>query len=562
MDKHLKNQASATRWVWVILIILTLPSAIQWAVSRMYSEYNVLNDMRFARLIERTCALDKLLAVDAKHQLVGQAFDCGDYTKHINQLAGAMASLPKLGRGRAYLREIEALRSASGQRRDFEAAKFEAPPGSEYNRLQYRADGELFERTAQQMIARVENRTAKSLEKTQLVTSAIQYTIIAFAFFAFFAWRQHARRQEAEIRQAEYNHKLEQAKRAAEDTHRLKSQFLADLSHEMRTPLTAIIGMSHLCRHAELDDLHQSRIDHIESTAANLLKVINDVRDLSKIELDRLELERVPFQINDLYDQLDKSFEKVLAEKDIELQFETDRDIPLLIGDPYRLGQVLSTLVSHAIEFTEPGCITVSAELLADIEPVPGETDPVPAGPAPLEMATPVQVRFSVAVTATGRESTQLERIFEMFTQGASEADGSTDPRYGGSGLGLFICQNILAAMHSTIQVTSRPDRGSCFSTDIGFQTPQSVDNPLLNPVNLKVGHPSDWPCALRTQDDTCENKRPEAPWVPEQELVDQMSKLGQIVQGEVEFNTDQLPYCWDYFSISRTLDRNSRVRR
>lgn len=248
--------------------------------------------------------------------------------------------------------------------------------------------------------------------------------------------------QDLEAKQA-----IEQAAHDAEEASRIKSQFLANMSHEIRTPINAIIGLGHLMLQTSLDDRQRDYVRKLQGSARFLLSLINDVLDLSKVEAGKLELERTEFRLREVLDNLAEMAGVDARTRDIEVLFSVDSAIPdILIGDPLRLNQVLTNLVSNAIKFTEQGEVVVAAQLTEA-----GEGS--------------VNLRFSVRDTGIGMTEEQRGKLFALFSQ----ADSSTTRRFGGTGLGLAISQRLVELMGGEIAVDSTPGVGSEFSFSVAF---------------------------------------------------------------------------------------------
>ena len=234
---------------------------------------------------------------------------------------------------------------------------------------------------------------------------------------------------------------LRQAKEVADSATRAKSEFLANMSHEIRTPLNAVIGFSELMLKTELSNRQRQFVSNIRSSGQNLLELIGDVLDFSKIEAGQLELEMTRFEIADVIEGISNSARIQAEEKGLGLSFALKSEVPrFLVGDPMRLYQVLTNLVTNALKFTEKGKISVQAEI---------------AG----RLANSVTVRFSVTDSGIGISPSHRSRLFQSFTQ----ADNSVTRQYGGSGLGLAICKQIVELMGGKIDVESEPGQGSTF---------------------------------------------------------------------------------------------------
>ena len=273
---------------------------------------------------------------------------------------------------------------------------------------------------------------------------------------------QHQRLQEQ-------HRELQALKEAAETAAHAKSDFLANMSHEIRTPMNAIIGMSHLALQTGLDTRQRNYIEKVHRSAENLLGVIDDILDFSRIEAGKLSLERVPFRLEEVLEHLVNLIGFRVEDKGIELLLMLPPELPTaLIGDPLRLGQVLVNLGNNAAKFTDRGEIIVGVEARPALRAADSSDLDAPAEPE-------VELHFWVRDTGIGMTPEQQARLFQSFSQ----ADSSTTRKYGGSGLGLAISKQLVEMMGGRIWLESEPGHGSTFhfTARLGLQ-PEGSDLP------------------------------------------------------------------------------------
>ncbi|MCE4546794.1 MULTISPECIES: response regulator [unclassified Caballeronia] len=262
--------------------------------------------------------------------------------------------------------------------------------------------------------------------------------------------------------QYELEYHLRNAKEQADAASAAKSTFLANMSHEIRTPMNAVLGMLHLVQMTSLDHRQHDYVSKAVTAAKSLLSLLNDILDYSKIEAGKLQLDSHPFEPEKLMEELGIVLSGNQGAKDVEVLFDLDPSLPaVLVGDSFRLQQVLINLAGNALKFTSAGQIVVSVHRLDTVSAAPEET---------------VRVRIAVSDSGIGISEEQLGRIFEGFTQ----AEASTSRRYGGSGLGLVISKRLVAMMGSQLEVESRLGEGSRFWFDITLGV-DTADAPARN---------------------------------------------------------------------------------
>jgi len=247
------------------------------------------------------------------------------------------------------------------------------------------------------------------------------------------------------------------AKASAESANRAKSEFLTTMSHEMRTPMNAILGMSDLLSESSLPPEQQEYVRIFQKAGTNLLDLINDILDLAKVESGHVELESIGFDLGALLERVIEMMVSRARNRGLQLTLEVLPGVPTaLIGDSNRLRQVLINLIGNALKFTEQGSVILRVE-------------PEPAGP-------PGWLRFNVVDTGIGIAADKAEMIFERFTQ----ADSSTTRKYGGTGLGLAISRGLVELMGGRVGCTSELGKGSTFFLTAPFGIPTAMEGAAL----------------------------------------------------------------------------------
>ena len=255
-------------------------------------------------------------------------------------------------------------------------------------------------------------------------------------------------------RSSYYQARLLEAKTLAEKLLRIKEEFLSNMSHEIRTPLSAIIGFAQQLKKDNPKEKQELFINSLNSSGEHLMQIVNDILDLSKIDGGHIRFESIPFSPFNVMQEVINIFRVKAKEKNLGFELEAEEELStMVLGDPFRLKQILFNLVSNAIKFTDKGSVTIRAKCLE-------LTD------------TTVKHSFEVEDTGIGIGEEHIENLFERFTQ----ADSSTTRSYGGTGLGLTIVKNLVELQGGTVNVKSTLEQGSTFFFNMPFALAKSEE--------------------------------------------------------------------------------------
>ena len=264
--------------------------------------------------------------------------------------------------------------------------------------------------------------------------------------FLIIRWRTvklEQRQKELETEVEEATQEIREQKEKAEQSEAFKQQFLANMSHEIRTPMNAVMGMTNLVLDTELKEKQKFYLERVKKSSENLLHIINDILDLSKIEAGKMGLEEIDFSISQMVDQVKQTLHHKAEEKGLELVVTIKGGVnDIVVGDPIRLNQVLINLAGNAIKFTEKGSVNIVVS------------------------AHQQGVQFSIIDTGIGIPEDKLQTVFENFSQ----ANASDTRKYGGTGLGLSISRQLVELMGSGISIESKEGSGSTFSFVVDFK--------------------------------------------------------------------------------------------
>lgn len=397
-----------------------------------------------------------------------QINDLGGLSKAYNDIAVAYAEIESFKESLLYFRLHSEIKDTL---LSIETNQQIAQLQTEYESDKQQKEIQLLNETSAFQIAQLNQE-----KSTQRLLLIIVILLISIAVILYISNRSNKRINELLV---EKNNQIEEAAN-------LKVQFLSVMSHEIRTPMNAVVGMTNLLLSENPREDQKKYLDTLRFSSNNLLSIVNDVLDYSKVEAKKLNLEIIDFRLLQLLSNINQSFYNQAIKKGVYLKFEYDKKIPdVLKGDPIRLTQVLNNLVSNGLKFTDKGSVTVNVSLEE-------------------QNSDDVVVNFKVSDTGIGIKPEKIDSIFESFIQASKE----THRKYGGTGLGLSISKKLLELYGSQIKVISSVGKGTTFSFSICFpvgniqeviKTSKSELNSLKslkstrvllvedNPVNIQV---------------------------------------------------------------------------
>ena len=291
------------------------------------------------------------------------------------------------------------------------------------------------------------------LKKTQQLSAIMVISLIVMFFFLIMLFRNNRIRKRLIGQLRDKNLELKEAKEEAERLSNLKTRFFSTVSHELRTPLYGVVGLASLLLEENKNKSQEEDLKSLKFSADYLLALINDVLQMNKMESNLVHLENSPFNVNELFQGIVKSFEINKTYKDIKIDLEVDPEIPFLVGDSMRLSQIMMNLVGNAVKFTDEGRVWIKAENLNCSENY-------------------CRIRFEVGDTGIGIPQNKQEEIFEEFSQLRVQ-----NFNYQGTGLGLPIVKKLLKLFNSEIKISSVEGEGTVFNFEIEFLKGAEIEN-------------------------------------------------------------------------------------
>lgn len=294
------------------------------------------------------------------------------------------------------------------------------------------------------------NSYVNELSKTRQKMVFLGILIVIFFAVLVLLLIQHMKERRKTLEELELmTLQLGEARDQALEASQLKSQFVANVSHEVRTPLAGVLSSVELLSHLQLSAEARDYVSYIEDSGKHLLSVVNDILDFSKLESGTVELEEAEFSVRNLFDQLLKSVQPSANAKNLTLETVVDNSIPeRLLGDPVRVEQCLLNLAHNAVKFTESGGVILQARAQES------------------ESSDAFRIRFEVRDTGVGIPENSQKKLFQPFVQ----VDGSASRRHGGSGLGLSIVKRLADIMEGSVGLSSQEGQGSVFWLEIPFK--------------------------------------------------------------------------------------------
>lgn len=279
---------------------------------------------------------------------------------------------------------------------------------------------------------------------------------------------------------------LAEATRSAQAANQAKSEFLANISHELRTPMNGVIGMLDIALDRDLDAELAEQLQTAQRCAHSLLSLLNDILDLSKIEAGKMTLEKIPFDVRALVADCIKAHQRKAQENAVKLISEVASGVPVeMIGDPLRIRQIVANLVSNAVKFTEHGSVTVRTD-------------------AHISQRSTTTLQFIVEDSGTGIPADKLLSIFDQFTQ----ADGSVSRKYGGTGLGLAITRRLVELHGGNINVSSELGRGTVFTVTLPCESASASAADIAAPASARAAESGEHSARILVVEDNQVNQK------------------------------------------------------